>query len=81
DVVMHVGIATPEGEFPLDEIEIFRVPRGTMAVIRPGVWHHAVFADGSECVNTLIVLPERTYVNDCIVVELEEKDQIKITEK
>lgn len=80
DVVMHVGIATPEGEVPLNDMEIFRVPQGTMVVLRPGVWHHAIFADGCECVNTLIVLPERTYANDCIVVELEEEEQIEIVE-
>jgi ureidoglycolate lyase len=28
--------------------------------------------------NVLIVLPERTYANDCAVVELAEADRIKI---
>lgn len=79
DVVIHVGPAT-NGAVPLDEMEAFRVPRGTMAVLRPGVWHHAAFASGAKPANVLIVLPERTYANDCTVVELDEKDRIEIEE-
>jgi len=80
DVLMHVGPATPEGEIPVDKIEVFRVPKGTFVSIRPGVWHHAVFAYKCDYVNTLIVLPERTYANDCKVCKLEGEDRIQIVE-
>ena len=68
DIYIHVGKATPEDIDP-NEFEIFFVPKGTLVVIRRGVWHHAPFSAGDTPVNTIIVLPERTYKNDCIVVD------------
>lgn len=71
DVFIHVGPATPnDGTVPLDEFRVFRVPHGTMVVLHPGVWHHAPFTVNDEPANVLIVLPERTYANDCVVHEL-----------
>lgn len=78
DVLIHVGPATPTGEVPLDRIEIFQVPKGTFVSLHPGVWHHAPFADKTDVVNVLIVLPERTYAIDCEVTEIAEKDRIEI---
>jgi len=78
DVVIHVGPATPTGEVPVDRIEAFRVPKGTFVSIHPGVWHYAPFAAGSDCVNVLIVLPERTYANDCYVYEIPEDQRTEI---
>ena len=79
DIIMHVGPPTPPGSgVPLDEIRVFKVPKGTMVVLRPGTWHHAPFTLTDEPVNTLIVLPERTYANDCELFELEETDWIRI---
>jgi ureidoglycolate lyase len=78
DVLIHVGPATPDSDVPLDQIRVFRVPRGTLVVLRPGVWHHAPFTVGGDPANVLIVLPERTYANDCEVVKLEEEDWIRI---
>ena len=76
---MHVGPASPKGAaLPLDKFRVFRVPMGTMVVLRPGVWHHGAFTANDDPVNILITLPERTYANDCIVVELDESDHIKI---
>jgi len=68
DVYVHVGVATADDIDP-NEFEIFFVPKGTLVVIRRGVWHHAPFAAGDDPVNAIIVLPERTYKNDCIVVD------------
>ncbi len=78
DVLIHVGPATPTGELPLDAIEIFRVPRGTMVTLRPGVWHHAPFTVNTDVVNVLIVLPERTYATDCFVHELIKDQRIAV---
>jgi len=79
DVLMHVAPATPaDGQAPLDKIRVFSVPQGTLVVLRPGVWHHAPFTVNSTPTNVLIVLPERTYANDCVVVNLAEENQIKI---
>jgi len=79
DTLIHVGAATPEnGEVPSEKFEIFRVPAGTFVSLNPGVWHHAPFAYGCDKVNVLIVLPERTYANDCEVYNITEEKQIKI---
>lgn len=78
DILIHVGPATPNGETPTDRFRIFRVPKGTMVTIRPGVWHHAPFTDGTEYVNVLIILPERTYANDCKVVEIPAENRVTI---
>ena len=75
DVLIHVGPATAGQDVPLDQLRVFRVPRGTLVVLRPGVWHHAPFVVDGEPANVLIVLPERTYANDCVVVQLPEADQ------
>jgi len=77
DICIHVAPATPEGELPVSKIRIFRIPRGTMVVLRPGVWHHAPFAIGKKEANVLIVLPERAYANDCVVCELEDDEKVK----
>jgi len=78
DVLIHAGPATRPGPPRLDDIEVFRVPKGTLVCLRPGVWHHAPFAYKAETANVLIVLPERTYANDCTVFEMPEHDRIKI---
>ncbi len=70
DVLMYVAPASVEEEFPEDQVDVFKVPRGTFVVLNPGVWHHASYAIDSDYVNVLIILPERTYVNDCHVIEL-----------
>jgi ureidoglycolate lyase len=79
DILIHVGPATPaDSDVPLDKIRVFRVPQGTMVALRPGVWHHAPFTANDEPANVLIVLPERTYANDCRVISLDEADQIRV---
>lgn len=78
DILIHVGPATPTGQVPLERIEIFRVPKGTFVSLHPGVWHHAPFAYKADVANVLIVLPERTYAQDCQVTEIAEKDRIEI---
>jgi ureidoglycolate lyase len=79
DILIHVGPATAPGAgVPLDKIRAFRVPRGTVIVLRPGVWHHAPFTVNDDPANVLIVLPERTYANDCKVFALEEADRIAV---
>lgn len=78
DVLIHVGPATPDSTPPLEKMQVYRVPKGTMVVLRPGVWHHAPISPNDRPANTLIVLPERTYANDCIIVNLDESQQIQI---
>ena len=79
DILIHVAPATPpDAGIPLDKLRVFRVPKGTMVVIRPAVWHNAPFTVNDTPANVLIVLPERIYANDCNVVELKGPDRIRI---
>lgn len=78
DVLIHVAPATRTGEGLMDKIEVFRVPKGTLVILRPGVWHHAPFAYECDYSNILVVLPERTYVNDCNVYIIPEEDKMEI---
>jgi ureidoglycolate lyase len=78
DVVMYVGPATAGGEFPHDKIRAFHIPQGTLVVLNPGVWHHAVFAMNNKPVNAMVVLAERTYAKDCKVLVLKDDEKIEI---
>ncbi len=78
DILLYVAPAgTPDG-LRTEDIRVFRVPALTMAVINIGVWHQGVFVDKADHANVLIALPERLYVNDCIVRQLSEKEKVTI---
>jgi len=78
DVIIFVAPAVPGSDFPTDQVEAFKVPQGTLVTVRPGVWHHAPFSIDGNLVNCIVILPERTYENDCVVVELTPDKQVKI---
>lgn len=79
DALVHVAPATPNGVCPAERIRVFRIPRGTFFTMNPGVWHHAPFVVGAAAaLSMLVVLPERTYANDCLVVELDEARRVAI---
>ena len=78
DAIIWCAPATAGKEFPVDEVEAMFVPQGCAVMLRPGVWHHAAFATTDEALNVLIVLPERTYNNDCYCIALPEEQQIAI---
>ena len=78
DILMHVAPAVPDDQPPVDQIEVFHVPKGTMVVINPGVWHQAAFPFNCESVNILCILPERTYAIDCHLRDLPEGKLVEI---
>jgi ureidoglycolate lyase len=78
DVYIHVAPATPRNDIPVDRIEVFRVPKGTLVTLKAGVWHYAPYVIDREVANVLIMLPERTYANDCFVYKIPEQQQIQI---
>jgi ureidoglycolate lyase len=79
DMIVQVAPATPpQVSVPLDEFRAFAVSRGTIITLLPGVWHHGPFSPNKSSVHILVCLPERTYANDCIVVELKKQDRVKI---
>jgi ureidoglycolate lyase len=79
DVLVHVAPAVPGDRFPADRAEVFLVPRGTMVVVRPGVWHHGPFALApAGTVSCLVALPERLYARDCHEGPIADEDRIRI---
>jgi len=79
DVLMWFAAASvPDAGFHGDKVRAFRVPKGTMVVIKPGTWHHGPFCLGSEQANILVALPERTYANDTRTVVMEGADCLLI---
>lgn len=81
DYIAHFAPACPEGEEPFDKIEAFLIPKGTMVVARPGVWHQAGFPYKCDEVHILCALPERAYINDCHWIEIPENKRIKVIDK
>ena len=76
DMIIYLA---PASNKPVPELtEAFLVPKGTLVCLNTSVWHLAPIAVSQETAHVLIVLPERTYFNDCIVVDYDEKDHIKI---
>lgn len=78
DYLIHVAPATAEKGIPIDEIEVFLVPRGTVINVKCGVWHQAGFPYKCDVVHILCALPERTYQRDCLFIELPKEDQIEV---
>lgn len=79
DIIIHVGPGSANGELPVDKMRVFRVPQGTMVSLKPGVFHHAPWTANDKVANALIVLPQRTYANDCIVIEHTDDQKIKFS--
>jgi ureidoglycolate lyase len=77
DVVIFVGAATP-AEIPEEKLRAFKVPRGTAVVLKAGVWHGAPFPLNNRMVHALVLLPERTYANDCTVKQLKSAVAVNI---
>ncbi len=76
DFVLHV--APPSKEPVPEQTEAFIVPKGTMVCLNLGVWHLSAMPLHQETAHVLIVLPERIYKNDCIVVDYSEEQQVRI---
>ena len=78
DAYIHVAPAGPADRVPYDAVEVFRVPKGTMVTLRPGVWHHGPFCVDTDALQTLIILPERLCAYDCTVLTAPESDKLQI---
>ncbi len=77
DMILHV--APPSAGKPLPEYtKAFLVPKNTLIKMNACVWHLAPLPASKEELTAMIVLPECTYMNDCIVVDLKEDEQFII---
>lgn len=61
------------------EPEAFIVSKGTMVRLNIGVWHYVPLPANADKVHVLIVLPERTYLNDLAASDFAENERIEIT--
>jgi ureidoglycolate lyase len=77
DIIVFAGHSTNK-EVPYDGIRAFYVPKDTMVTFAPGVWHKAPFPADRKVVHSLVILPERTYANDCLVVSFPDEEKIEI---
>ena len=78
EILMHVAPAISEGVVPVEKIEVFRIPVFTIVTVKPGVWHHIPFTYQCDSADIMVVLPERTYINDCYVCQIPAKDYIEV---
>ena len=77
DMLFHVAPAT--GGNPVGDLsEVFIVPKNTMIKLNTAIWHLAPLPVHGKDLTCLIVLPERTYANDCHVVDLPTDQQFEI---
>lgn len=76
DIIVHVAPCSKE--IVPEKTEAFIVKKGQAVKFNVGVWHKAPMPLNNDEVHMLIVLPERTYMNDINVVEYEKEDQIEI---
>ena len=77
DAVIHVAPPSNKVIVP-EKTEAFIVPKGTLVKLNTGVWHLAALPVHNELLHVMIVLPERTYANDCTVCDYPEDRQVEI---
>lgn len=77
DMILHV--APPSGGKPVpDYTKAFLVPKNTVIKMNACVWHLAPLPANLDEITVMVVLPECTYMNDCVVVDLKEDEQFII---
>ncbi|MGI6162162.1 MAG: ureidoglycolate lyase [Christensenellales bacterium] len=76
DMILHLAppTLTPKPELT----EAFIIQQGMAVCIHAGVWHLSAIPLNKKEAHVLIILPERTYYNDCITVNYEEKDYMEV---
>ena len=77
DMIIHV--AEPSAGVPIPQYtKAFLVPKNTLVKMNACVWHLAPLPANCDELCAMIILPECTYINDCIVVDLKEDEQFII---
>lgn len=77
DAIVHVCPASG-GVYHVEETKVFLVPKGTILSLNPGVWHLTPLPLHEKELHTLIVLPERAYVNDFNYIDLDDENKFVI---
>ncbi len=77
DMILHV--APPSGGKPVPEYtKAFLVPKNTVIKMNACVWHLAPLPANVDELCVMVVLPECTYMNDCVVVDFNQDEQFII---
>lgn len=77
DAIVHVAPPTAHTPVP-EKTEAFIVPKGTFIRLNTAVWHLGPLPINNDILHALVVLPERIYANDCVIMEYKEDEYIKI---
>ncbi len=77
DMIIHCAPASGGTPVP-DEVKAFIVPKNTLVKLKSAIWHLAPLPVNKDLLTVLIILPECTYANDCIVVDLKDDEQFEI---
>ena len=77
DMILHVGPAS-NGAPVGDHAKVFLVPKNTLVKLNAAIWHFCPMPANKDVLNMLIVLPECTYLHDCVVADLPEDQQFEI---
>lgn len=77
DMIIHV--AQPSAGKPIPaETKAFIVPKNTIVKLKACVWHLAPLPVNADELVTMVILPECTYINDCIVCDFPEGEEFEI---
>lgn len=77
DMIIHVS--PPNGTVPKPELtEAFIVPKGTLVKLQPAVWHLNPVPVHEKTLCVMAAVAQCTYLNDCILVNLDEEQQMEI---
>ncbi len=77
DMIVHCAPASG-GEPVTDQARAFIVPKHTMIKFNTAIWHLAPLPVHNDVLTVMIILPECTYMNDIVVVDLTEEQQFEI---
>ena len=77
DMILHCAPASA-GSVVTDYVKAFIVPKNTLVKMNAAIWHLAPLPSTKDKLTAMIILPECTYANDCIVVDLSEDEQFEI---
>ena len=77
DMILHCAPASAGTPVP-EYVEAFVVPKHTLIKMNAAIWHLAPLPATKEQLTAMIILPECTYANDCMVVDLKDEEQFEI---
>lgn len=74
DVVVYVGVPG-RGEYTVENLEAFIIPKGTFVKYNPLIVHGSQFPVDKDVVHLICMLPERTFRNDFTFTLIKEEDK------